>query len=533
MLSKGRLSFTVAIIAVHFVQAVSFVFGAKKDMHSGAAESVGLFAKAGRFFNKLKRTSAHDSEIDYTTKLGGVLPTQLRSSDVKQSRKQWLPTGGKTAPVAPKSARTVSHIASEISEGQNGEYQNSLEHSYIQDSATSKLSAPGKPDLNNLNDLLRRNKATNDDQNNKTSADKATMSFKIEITPRAAEITVSIGPTHPLVKTKIPTGTQENQAVDKITMLNAGAVDKEREDTASTEVVSLSHNMDEALPGTSGENAGPNLDTAMLAIIDPTNKDIAPPVPFLLFDNNNSDIWSNIYTASNATLLPTTSTMNNNTSTATAASTAMDLSYIALFCFVLGALCTYLLNKLIHSVITWYKGRIPRYIARLERQAISLLSEHRYAEVKALLTQHLPCIEAYKGARHTDVAAFRHFLGKALLALGEHSAACEQLNTVVGIYESYGEDLYMAHALEDLALAQQEHTLHNNENGEKKENNKRIQSTVALTTMQRALRIFTEEALALQALAAQPLNTTTTTGEQEEKDVLKELEEMFMPGKQT
>ena len=164
-----------------------------------------------------------------------------------------------------------------------------------------------------------------------------------------------------------------------------------------------------------------------------------------------------------------------------------------------------MLNKLVNSIVTWYKGRIPRYIAGLEKQAIRLLSEHKYAEVKTLLTTHLPCIEGYKGARHTDVAAFRHFLGKALLALGEHRAACQELSRVVSIYESYGEDLYMAHALEDLALAQQELTI-----TKKKSNNSIVNenATMALTTMQRALRIFTEEALAQQALAAYPLSAT-------------------------
>ena len=68
----------------------------------------------------------------------------------------------------------------------------------------------------------------------------------------------------------------------------------------------------------------------------------------------------------------------------------------------------------------------------------------------------------------------------------------------------------MAHALEDLALAQQELTTITGKSNNHKINAVNANTATALTTMQRALRIFTEEALAQQALAAHPLSATAT-----------------------
>lgn len=133
----------------------------------------------------------------------------------------------------------------------------------------------------------------------------------------------------------------------------------------------------------------------------------------------------------------------------------VDLSYIALFCFLVGVMSTYLSGKAVTKFCTWYANRMPRFIAQLEKQAIKLLNTGQYEQVKAILRKELPRIAQYRGALHVDTAAFRHFLGKALLALEECGAAEEQLGLVVEAYEVFGEDLYMAHALEDLALAQQ------------------------------------------------------------------------------
>ncbi len=503
MFGKDHVLFTVVIVAVHFARALSFSFGPKNELHPESTESGGVLAKAGRWFNELKQKSEKDYDFDNTPKLGGVLPTQLRSSEVKRSKKQWL-SMDRTSAVAPKNAQTVSHNVLDIASGQRDVYDNMLEQSYIPDpdSTQNTLSVAGKSDLQNLNALLRRNAALDNQLDSNVDASRATMSFKIEMTPRAAEITVSIGPgTSAGSLAGSPADTTAN-LVEKDSRTDSEVILKEEvsfEEDGTTQVTA-----DELQQHNDNESTDGDTSTMVDYFTTEINRDIPRfmeentqrPVPYLLYDNNNSSsIVSNIYTAPNATL-----SSPIHTTTTTPTTTAMDLSYRALFCFILGVLCTYLLNKLVTSVVTWYKGRIPRYIAGLEKQSIRLLSEHRYAEVKTLLTTHLPCIEGYKGTRHTDVAAFRHFLGKALLALGEHRPACSELNTVVSIYESYGEDLYMAHALEDLALAQQELATTTG-----KSNN----TTAALTTMQRALRIFTEEALAQQALATHPLSTTT------------------------
>eukprot|EP01032_Pedospumella_encystans_P013269 gene13269-15286_t len=498
MFGKDHLLFTLVVVAVHFARALSFSFASKQEVHDDAIENNGVFAKAGRWFNKLKQKNEKEYESDTAPKLGGVLPTQLRSSEVKRSKKHWL-SMDQTAPIAPKNAQTVSHSVSDIASGQMDAYGNTLEQSYIQDSAQNMLSVAGKSDLSNLNALLRGKNALNDQKDENMEANRATMSFKIEITPRAAEITVSIGPANPVTITEYSVELVAN-AVENGSDTETDSDIKKDDDSVQS--------MEDVLPQHSSENKDidntiEDTSTAVMDFSLLTEDNTEQPVPSLFYDNNNNrHIAGNIYTTPNSTV--SASPLGNNISPTT---TALDLSYIALFCFILGVLCTYLLNKLVNSIVTWYKGRIPRYIAGLEKQAIRLLSEHKYAEVKTLLTTHLPCIEGYKGARHTDVAAFRHFLGKALLALGEHRAACQELSRVVSIYESYGEDLYMAHALEDLALAQQELPI---TKGKSKITTGNTSTAIALTTMQRALRIFTEEALAQQALAAHPLSATET-----------------------
>ena len=497
MFGKDHVLFTLVVVAVHFARALSFSFASKQEVHDDALENNGVFAKAGRWFNKLKQKNEKEYESDTAPKLGGVLPTQLRSSEVKRSKKHWL-SMDQTAPIAPKNAQTVSHSVSDIASDQMDVYGNTLEQSYIQDSAQNMLSVAGKSDLSNLNALLRSKSALNDQKDENVEANRATMSFRIEITPREAEITVSIGPANPI------TITDSSVEILANTVENGSDAETDSEIIQDDDAV---QSMEDVLPQLSSENndIDNTIEDTSRAAMDFSllTEDNTQPVPSLFYDyNNKTHLVSNIYTTPNSTISASPLPLGNNIGPT---STAMDLSYIALFCFILGVLCTYLLNKLVNSIVTWYKGRIPRYIAGLEKQAIRLLSEHKYAEVKTLLTTHLPCIEGYKGARHTDVAAFRHFLGKALLALGEHRAACQELSRVVSIYESYGEDLYMAHALEDLALAQQELTI-----TKKKSNNSIVNenATMALTTMQRALRIFTEEALAQQALAAYPLSAT-------------------------
>jgi hypothetical protein len=164
---------------------------------------------------------------------------------------------------------------------------------------------------------------------------------------------------------------------------------------------------------------------------------------------------------------------------------ANDLSHIALFCFMLGILAATALSQAVSYYEHWAKERVPRYIAQLEARVVAMLHSEQHSAVKALLNRELPSVVSAKGDDHVDTAAFRHFLSKALLALREHCAAEALLHKVVRCYEGYGEDLYMAHALEDLALAQQ-HQGSSRKLG------------VALGTMRHALRIYCEEAWAVK-----------------------------------
>ena len=173
--------------------------------------------------------------------------------------------------------------------------------------------------------------------------------------------------------------------------------------------------------------------------------------------------------------------------TSPAVSTTQQLSNIALFCFVLGIVCAYIGTRLAAWYDAWRKERMPRYLAKLEQKTIGLLKSEHFAQVKTLLQKELPSVVRYRGESHSDTAAFRHFLGKALLALGEAAVAEAQLRKVVDCYVGFGEDLYMAHALEDLGIAQQALGAD--------------RAAPALDTMRRALRIFTEEANAAEAAA--------------------------------
>lgn len=147
--------------------------------------------------------------------------------------------------------------------------------------------------------------------------------------------------------------------------------------------------------------------------------------------------------------------LSQSTGQVSISKSTVDLSYLALFCFLLGVVSTYVSGRAISTFRTWYANRMPRFIAQLEKRAIQLLNTGQYEQVKALLSKEVPRIAQYRGALHVDTAAFRHFLGKALLALKECGPAEQQLVQVVEAYELFGEDLYMAHALEDLALSQQ------------------------------------------------------------------------------
>ena len=181
------------------------------------------------------------------------------------------------------------------------------------------------------------------------------------------------------------------------------------------------------------------------------------------------------------------STHAGNITTSPVVSTTQLLSNIALFCFVLGIVCAYIGTRLAAWYDAWRKERMPRYLAKLEQKTIGLLKSEHFAQVKTLLQKELPSVVRYRGESHSDTAAFRHFLGKALLALGEAAAAEAQLRKVVDCYVGFGEDLYMAHALEDLGIAQQALGAD--------------RAAPALNTMRRALRIFTEEANATLAAA--------------------------------
>jgi hypothetical protein len=169
---------------------------------------------------------------------------------------------------------------------------------------------------------------------------------------------------------------------------------------------------------------------------------------------------------------------------------ANDLSHIALFCFMLGIICSAAISKLMSYYEHWAKERVPRYIAQLEARVVAMLHNEQHRAVKTLLSKEVPTVVSLRGEEHVDTAAFRHFLSKALLALCEYVAAEALLHKVVRCYEGYGEDLYMAHALEDLALAQQ------HQGGARK-------LGVALGTMRHALRIYCEEAWVVKNAAAQ------------------------------
>jgi hypothetical protein len=173
---------------------------------------------------------------------------------------------------------------------------------------------------------------------------------------------------------------------------------------------------------------------------------------------------------------------------AKAAVRANDLSHIALFCFMLGIICATVMSQLVSYYERWAKERVPRYIAQLERKVVAMLHNGQHSAVKILLSRELPAVVSARGDDHVDTAAFRYFLSKALFALCEHAAAETLLHKVVRCYEGYGEDLYMAHALEDLALAQQ------HQGGARK-------LGVALGTMRHALRIYCEEAWAVKSAA--------------------------------
>jgi tetratricopeptide (TPR) repeat protein len=158
--------------------------------------------------------------------------------------------------------------------------------------------------------------------------------------------------------------------------------------------------------------------------------------------------------------------------------------YVAVFCFILGVVCTTIYAQVAEYYEKWAAERVPRYIMHLEQRTIQLLQAAEYEQVRSLLERELPHVVRLRGENHVDCAAFRHFLAKALLAMGQYGDAEQLMQKVVRCYEAFGEDAYMAHALEDLGLAQQKCV---------------GKEDAAQHTLQHALRIFVEEANAAAA----------------------------------
>jgi len=487
----NRLYCGLLVLFVQIVQALSFSFGRKEERTDSLKQKHGMLSQMGGFFSEVRAKDKSTNTVEHIQKVEDTLPTQLRSLDVKSSSKQWILQGGASRATNP-STDPGSIATGNINDLEYAEEDVLPEH-VLQFVDIGFERARNRPSFfssdsssaSHLNALLLSRHAAAHEAStpeyDSGSQVNATMAFKIEITHNTAEITVSVGSSTAVGSTPASTAEATKQATGEPSLSG----NKEELDTGHS-------SKQDPLPVIPGE----------------TPSTQAPPIPFVPATLAEPSLLTpSLFVHNSTTHVPHSSNLLPPLPT-TSHSTTADLSSMALFCFGLGVLCAYALSRLYSAASAWYRDRIPRYIAGLEKQSISLLSVHKYAEVKALLTRTLPTVVAYKGLKHTDVAAFRHFLAKALLALGEQAAAMAQLRRVVGIYETYGEDLYMAHALEDLALAQQEQEQeHADSSGENSGGVGAVvtasQNSIALRTMRRALRIFTEEALATEAIGRQ------------------------------
>lgn len=156
------------------------------------------------------------------------------------------------------------------------------------------------------------------------------------------------------------------------------------------------------------------------------------------------------------------------------------VEHLGMFCFVLGVICSYFMVVVLSRLSLWWATRFERMLVALEKRVIQLLQEKQYSRVIDLISSKLSTIVRKRGEDHLDTIAFKHYAGKAHLALMESEEAVECLQEVVTAYEPLGEDQHLAYSCEDLARALASQEL-------EKE---------ALHWLLKAHRIFTEEGLA-------------------------------------